>query len=46
VDRNGGTVTLPPDLNLEEAVRINEEGQRFDGIERIDEDGTVHFTEN
>jgi len=43
VDSEGGTVVLPADLTLEEAVRINEEGQRFDGIDRIDDDGTVHF---
>lgn len=46
VDRNGGAVTLPSDLNLEEAVHINEEGQRYDGIEKIDDDGTVHFCES
>jgi hypothetical protein len=46
VDRNGGIVTLPSDLSLEEAVRINEEGQRYDGIEKIDKDGTVHFCES
>jgi hypothetical protein len=46
VDRNGGSVILPQDLTLEEAVRINEDGQRYDGIDRIDEDGTVHYTES
>ena len=45
VDSKGGTVVLPDDLTLEEAIRINEEGQRFDGIDRIDEDGTVHFVD-
>ena len=44
-DSKGGTVVLPDDLTLEEAIRINEEGQRFDGIDRIDEDGTVHFVD-
>jgi len=46
VDGKGGEVVLPPDMTLEEAIRINEEGQRYDGIEKIDQDGTVHFTGN
>ncbi len=45
VNRKGGSVVLPKPLTLEEAVRINEEGQRYDGIERIDPDGTAHYTE-
>ncbi len=45
VDRNGGSVVLPKGLTLEEAIRINEEGQRYDGIDRIDEEGTVHYVE-
>jgi hypothetical protein len=45
VDGQGGRVTLPPDIDLEEAIRINEEGAWFDGIERIDADGTIHFRE-
>jgi hypothetical protein len=43
VDGQGGTVTLPPDIDLEEAIRINEEGAWFDGTERVDDDGTIHF---
>jgi hypothetical protein len=46
VDGKGGQVVLPPELTLEQAIRINEEGQRYDGIDKIDQDGTVHFTEN
>jgi hypothetical protein len=46
VDRNGGKVILPKGLTLEAAIHINEEGQRYDGIDRIDQDGTVHYTEN
>jgi hypothetical protein len=45
VDRNGGRVVLPKGLTMEEAVRINEEGQRYDGIDRIDEDGTVTYAQ-
>ncbi len=45
VDKNGGRVILPKGLTMEEAILINEEGQRYDGIDRIDEDGTVHYAE-
>ncbi len=41
-----GTVTLdlPPGLTEAEAVAFNEDKARGDGIERVDDDGTVHFT--
>lgn len=45
IHRDGGRVDLPGGLTLQEAVRINEDCQRADGIDRIDDDGTVHFTE-
>ena len=35
---------LPPDLDEAEAVAINDSAARFDGIERIEEDGTVVYT--
>jgi hypothetical protein len=38
------TLDLPPGVDLAEAVAYNERVGRGDGIERIDEDGTVHFT--
>ncbi len=41
----GIEVILPPGLTLEEAIHINQEGQQLDGIERIEADGTVYFTE-
>ncbi len=41
---DGAEVVLP-DLSLEEAIRINEEGGRYDGIERVKGDGTVVFVE-
>ncbi|HYU76893.1 MAG TPA: hypothetical protein VEL31_29850 [Ktedonobacteraceae bacterium] len=41
----GIEVFFPQGLTLEEAIRINEDGQRLDGIEQIDNDGTVYFTE-
>ncbi|ARF58374.1 hypothetical protein [Streptomyces gilvosporeus] len=45
IHRDGATLDLPDGLGLHEAIRINEECQQADGIDRIDEDGTVHFTE-
>jgi hypothetical protein len=41
----GAEVVLPEQLTLEEAIRINEEAQKWDGIEKIKDDGTVVFTE-
>jgi hypothetical protein len=38
-------VDLPPGMDLDEAAAINEHGQRFDGIDRIDPDGRAWFTE-
>ena len=38
-------VVLPDDITLEEAIKINEEGNRFDGIEKIEDDGTIVFTD-
>ncbi|HEU5376239.1 MAG TPA: hypothetical protein VFV38_12410 [Ktedonobacteraceae bacterium] len=45
VDARGVKVALPPDLSLEAAKKINEAGLCLDGIEHIDENGTVFFTE-
>jgi len=41
---DGAQVVLP-EISREEAVRINEEGGRIDGIETIKDDGTVVFCE-
>jgi len=38
------TLDLPPGLTQEDAVAFNERMARRDGIDRIDHDGTVHFT--
>ncbi|GAG37994.1 unnamed protein product, partial [marine sediment metagenome] len=38
-------VVLPDDITLEEAIAINEEGNRFDGIEKIENDGTIIITD-
>lgn len=45
ITSKGAEMILPEDLTLEEARRINEEGMRMDGIERVENDGTVIFTE-
>jgi hypothetical protein len=42
---NGAEVFLPEGISLEEAVRINNEGQVLEGIESIEADGTVVLTE-
>lgn len=45
IDKDKIEVWLPPALTLADAVRINEEGQRYDGIDAIDEAGTAFFSE-
>jgi len=45
VSAQGVEVVLPRGLTLEAAVEINEAGLPFDGIERIEHDGSVCFTE-
>ncbi len=45
VNAHGVEVVLPPTLSLEAAIQINEAGLRTDGIERIENDGTVYFIE-
>jgi len=42
--RSGAKVVLPG-ISREEAIRINEEGGKIDGIEKIKNDGTVVFCE-
>ncbi|MFC1981370.1 hypothetical protein ACFLVN_03905, partial [Chloroflexota bacterium] len=41
----GAEVVLPEELTLEQAIKINEEAEKFDGIEKIKDDGTVVFTD-
>jgi hypothetical protein len=41
----GAQIVLPKELTLEQATKINEEGTKFDGIEKIENDGTVVFTD-
>lgn len=39
------SLDLPDDVDRENAIAFNERMARADGIERIDSDGTVHFTD-
>ncbi len=41
----GAEVVLPDGLTLEEAIQVNWDSLKFDGIETIKDDGTVIFTE-
>lgn len=43
VNSRGLAISLPQGVTLQEAVEINLAGQKADGIESIDEQGTVHF---
>ena len=45
LDANGAEVVLPEEITLEEAVRMNAEAQRREGIEKVTRDGTVVFTD-
>jgi hypothetical protein len=42
---DGIEVFLPEGLTLEEAVRTNNKAQIFEGVESIEDDGTVVLTE-
>lgn len=43
LSQEGAEVVLPNDLTLENAIKINEQGARFDGIEAVKDDGTVVY---
>lgn len=45
-DGKSFSIELPKGLSLADAIRINEECLRFDGIEAIDDGGAVHFTDS
>ncbi|WP_225040475.1 hypothetical protein WGT02_35450 (plasmid) [Rhizobium sp. T1470] len=45
VSPTGFLVDLPPGLTLDEAIDINRRCQRYDGIESVDDDGTIRMTE-
>lgn len=45
LNRNGAKVYIPEGITREEAIHINEEAQKWDGVERIKDDGTTVFTD-
>jgi hypothetical protein len=45
IGENGAKVILPKGLSLEEAVQVNKDGNKYDGIEEIRDDGTVIYTD-
>jgi hypothetical protein len=45
ISERGVELDLPETCSVAEALRVNQQGQVFDGIERIDPDGRVVFTE-
>ena len=45
LNAQGAEVVLPQDLTMQDAMKIFEGGMKADGIERIENDGTVVFTE-
>src|ERR1700760_1752495 len=45
IDQGEVTLDLPPGLTEKDAIRYNQQQALSDGVERIDDDGTVHFTE-
>ena len=45
LSKDGAKVFLPEGVTREKAIQMNEEAQKWDGIEKIEEDGTVVFTD-
>jgi hypothetical protein len=45
LNAKGAQVVLPEEITLEEAVRMNAEAQKREGIEEVSKDGTVVFTD-
>jgi hypothetical protein len=45
IDQGEVALDLPPGLTEEEAIRFNQQQARSDGVDHIDDAGTVHFTE-
>lgn len=45
VSAKGAEVALPEGVTLQQAIKVNMDALKFDGIEDIKEDGTVTFTE-
>jgi hypothetical protein len=45
LDARGARLALPAGMAREKAIEINEEAQKFDGIEKIESDGTAIITD-
>jgi len=45
LNKEGAKVFLPEGITIERAIQINEEAQKWDGIEKIEDDGTIVFTD-
>lgn len=45
LSEKGAELALPEGITKEEAIQINEDSAELDGIERVEEDGTVVFAE-
>jgi hypothetical protein len=45
LNADGAEVVLPEELTLQDAIKINEEAQKFDGVERIEDDGALVYTD-
>jgi hypothetical protein len=45
LNASGAEVVLPTGVTMEQALAYAEAGQRCDGVERIEQDGTVIFTD-
>jgi hypothetical protein len=43
--KKGAEIVLPEEITLKEAIKINEDANRLDGIESVRDDGTVIFTD-
>lgn len=45
LSKNGAELALPEGITREEAIKINEDSNKIDGIERIEDDGTVVYAD-
>lgn len=43
LSRRGAEVDLPAEIDLDQAIALNNEAQTFDGVRQIGPDGRVHF---
>jgi len=45
LDSSGATLALPPEITVEEAIAMNVKSSQLDGIQEIQDDGTVVFAD-